>query len=152
MLGMHSRALIPTAMISDFLAADLIQQAEQQPDPEAFVPGRPQIREMADSSNAEERLLAFKLMTSIINYDLSSEPVHRRISDAFDQDWKLLLEVSQKNGLHLPDARLLREPVTICSCREFDQGKAKQDAFGENQRYWHWWARESREIVFGANR
>ncbi len=117
-----------------------------------MVPGRPEIREMADSSNAEEHLLAFKLMTSIINYDLSSEPVHRRISEAFDQDWKLLLEVSQKIGLHLPGERLMREPVAICSCREFDEGKAKQDAFGEGQSYWHWLARESREMVFGANR
>jgi hypothetical protein len=152
MVGMHNRVLIPTVMISDFVTADSIPQGEQQPTPDPFVPGRPQIWEMADSGNGEERLLAFKLMTSIINYDLSSEPVHRRISDAFDQDWKLLLEVSQKNGLHLPDQDLLREPVAMCSCREFDEGKAKQDAFRENQSGWHRFARESREIVFGANR
>jgi hypothetical protein len=151
MVGMHNRVLTPSMTVSHFLATDSIDRAPVTI-PDALVPGRSEIEEMADSSNADERLLAFKLMTSIINYDLSSEPVHRRISEAFDQDWEQLLEVSQKNGLHFANQRSSRESVAMCSCREFDEGLAKQDAFGEAQGYRQWFARASREVVFGPNR
>jgi len=86
---------------------------------------------MADSDEPAKRLLVFTLMTSVINYDLSAEPIHRRISQAFDQDWRLFLMVAQKNGLRLPVENPPHEPIETCSCRQFDEGKAVLDAYGE---------------------
>jgi hypothetical protein len=40
------------------------------------VPGRPQVRLMAESADQTPRETAFKLMASVINYDLSSEPTN----------------------------------------------------------------------------
>ena len=152
MAGMDGSAVSPTMLVSNFVGPALIERAEQKAAPNALVPGRPEIREMSDSGSAVNQVLAFKLMTSIVNYDLSSEPVHRRITDAFDEDWKLLLEVSEKSGLHLQGDALLREPVAACSCREFDEGKSEQDSYAAGKGFWQGFARESREMVFGANR
>lgn len=149
-VGMNNRVLTPPSiLVSNFVSVD---RARGEESPSALVSGRTEIRQMADSDDSEKRLLAFKLMVSVVNYDLSSEAVHRRLTGAFDQDWELLLDVSKKNDLNVPGTDLMTEPISVCSCREFDQGKAKQDVFGEGQGYWRWFARETREMVFGANR
>ena len=49
-----------------------------QPNLEQTVPGRPEIRVMAESIDETPRRAAFKLMASVINFDLSSEPPERR--------------------------------------------------------------------------
>ena len=137
---------------SNFLPMDAVQDSKTGAGPDAFVPGRPEIRDMADSGQPDQQIPALKIMTSVINYDLSSEPAHRRTSEAFDRDWQLFLDIAQNNGLRLLDEDLLREPLQACSCREFDEGKADSDAFGDALRFWHWSAREGQKIVFGANR
>jgi len=144
--GMQSATLAA----EHFLPAEIGQESVKTAS--AVVPGRPEIRDMADSDQPDKRLLAFKLMTSVINYDLSAEPVHRRISQAFDEDWRLYLEVAQKNGLRLPGETPPHEPIESCSCRQFDEGKAVLDAFGEADGFWNWLGRESRSTAFGANR
>jgi len=151
MAGMQNRDLLPLG-VSNFLPMDAVQDSKRGARPDAFVPGRPEIRDMADSGQPDQQIPALKIMTSVINYDLSSEPTHRRTSEAFDRDWQLFLDIAQNNGLRLLDEDLLREPLQACSCREFEEGKADSDAFGEALRFWHWSAREGQKIVFGANR
>jgi hypothetical protein len=149
---MHNQALAPVGLVSHFLGRDMGQGSVAGTVPAAFVPGRPKIQEMVDSDQSDQQTLAFKLMTAVINYDLSSEPAHRRISEAFDPDWQLFLSVARKNGLLLANEDILREPVQACSSRQFDEGKAITDAFAEAQGFWRSVGRESRETVFGANR
>ena len=66
---------------------------------ESAVPGRPQIRLLSESSEQTSRQTAFKLMASVINFDLSSEPTERRTVQDFDEDWQLFLHVAEKNLL-----------------------------------------------------
>lgn len=151
MTGMQNRDLLPLGTVSNFLPED-VTQGSKAAVPNAFVPGRPEIRDMADSSQPGQQILALKIMTSVINYDLSSEPTHRRNSEAFDTDWQLFLNVAQKNDVRLLEENVLREPLQVCSCREFAEGKTNSDAFGEALGYWHWLAREVQRTAVGANR
>lgn len=117
-----------------------------------FVPGRKQVSEMADSSERAKRTAAYKLMLSVINYDLSSEPVTRRISDGFDPDWRLYLDIAKKNDIHPGAGDGVDESVADCSCREFDSGKAKTDSFQRDRSVGNKLAREGRGLLYGANR
>lgn len=117
-----------------------------------FGAGRREIQEMADRPDAGSLATAFRLMLSVVNYDLSSEPEHRRTTEEFDQDWTLFLEVAQKNGLRVPVNAVAREALKDCSCREFDEGTANRDALANSLSFSHGVARESRTIVFGRAR
>ena len=99
-----------------------------------------------------QQIVAFKLMTAIVNYDLSSEPAVRRISERFDPDWNLFLQVAQQNGVHLPAQGPVRESVEACSCREFDNGSAKSDILGQERNLPRRLARQGRELVLGPAR
>ena len=120
--------------------------------PAGFVPSRKTIPEMSASGDRMQQIVAFKLMTSIVNYDLSSEPAVRRISERFDPDWKLFLQVAQQNGVRLPAEGAVRESVESCSCREFDNGTAKNDILGEERLLTRRLARQGRELVLGPSR
>lgn len=120
--------------------------------PLGFVPSRNSIPEMSGSGDRMQQIVAFKLMTSIVNYDLSSEPAVRRISERFDPDWNLFLQVAQQNGVHLPADGPVRESVEACSCREFDNGTAKNDILGEERLLTRRLARQGRELVLGPSR
>jgi hypothetical protein len=150
--GMQNRDLVPPGLSSNFLPVSALLKSTTGAVPDASVPGRPRIWDMADSGQSGEQMLALKIMISVINYDLSSEPTHRRTSEQFDQDWQLFVDVAGKNGVRLLDGDFLREPLQVCSCREFDEGKADSDAFGEALGLWHWFARQGQALVLGANR
>ena len=107
---------------------------------------------MAESGDQEHRTAAYKLMLSIINYDLSSEPVNRRVSMLFDPDWQLYLSVAKKNNINDSHPDGTSESLAQCSCREFDSGKAKTDAFQVDRSLSSKFAREMRGLAFGANR
>ncbi|MDQ6678939.1 MAG: hypothetical protein M3Z09_16775 [Acidobacteriota bacterium] len=117
-----------------------------------FVPGRKQVSEMADSSESEKRTAAYKLMLSVINYDLSSEPVTRRVSEDFDPDWRLYMDIARKNDIHSGAGAGVDESLADCSCREFDSGTAKTDSFQRDRSVGNKLAREGRGLLYGANR
>ena len=64
-----------------------------------------------------DRILAFRLMISVINYDLASEPRNRRPAKSFDKDWQLYLSVTEDNGMRVDPAA--RESLDECSAKEF---------------------------------
>lgn len=117
-----------------------------------FVPGRAEIQAMAGSGDRLRQIAAFKLMASVINYDLSSEPASRRISDRFDPDWQLLLSVAEKSGLRVGAEGAVRESVGACSCREFDEGTVTIDSLGQERRPVRRIARQGRELLHGPSR
>ncbi|MDQ6705055.1 MAG: hypothetical protein M3Z85_03700, partial [Acidobacteriota bacterium] len=117
-----------------------------------FVPGRAEIRAMADSDDRMRQIAAFKLMASVINYDLSVEPASRRISELFDRDWQLLLTVAEKNGLRVGSNGGVREGVGACSCREFDERKSTIDSLGQERQPLQRLARQGRELLHGPSR
>lgn len=127
-------------------------KAESEASPAGFVAGRPEVRAMADSEDPQRRVMAFKLMTSVINYDLSTEPILRRTSDGFDADWQLYLDVARKNGLHPAATDAAPELLGACSCREFDARPGTQDAFQQDRSVKHKLIREGRGLLYGANR
>ncbi|MDQ6707635.1 MAG: hypothetical protein M3Z85_16865 [Acidobacteriota bacterium] len=118
----------------------------------AFGTGRPEIRKMADAPDRASRVMAFRLMLSVVNYDLSSEPDHRRTSEEFDQDWTLFVTVARKNGLRVALDDVAPQGVAGCSCREFDEGRANRDALADSLGFSRGLARGGREIVFGRTR
>jgi hypothetical protein len=120
--------------------------------PVGFVPGREEIREMAASEDHSKKIVAFKLMTAVINFDLSSEAVARRTSESFDPDWQLYLDVARKNDVKIPITEAAREKLADCSCNAFNAGKAKVDAFQQDRGVGQKLAREGRGFLFGANR
>jgi len=117
-----------------------------------FVPGRAEVRELANWGDRNRKVMAFKLMTAVINYDLSSEPVVRRTAKEFDPDWQLYIEVAQENGIHLADGDGPRETLGTCSCREFDAGTAKTDGFQQDRSIKNRLARQGRGLLHSANR
>ncbi|MDQ6665012.1 MAG: hypothetical protein M3Z23_11530 [Acidobacteriota bacterium] len=117
-----------------------------------FVPGRAEIQAMAQSNDRMRQITAFKLIASVINYDLSVEPASRRISERFDPDWQLLLNVAEKNGLRVGSNGGVRESIGECSCREFDAGQSKIDSLGEERRPLQRLARQGRELLHGPTR
>lgn len=91
-----------------------------------MVPSRLEIRSMAASTELPDRAIALRLMISVINYDLASEPKNRRIAAAFDKDWLLFLDVTERGGLRLASDRV--DSLEGCSGREFAEGTARVDA------------------------
>lgn len=153
LVGMERTAL-SSVLVKNFLPPGVAREPQKHGDSGALVPGRPELLAMADSDQSGKRLLAFKLIASVINYDLSSEPIHRRNAAAFDQDWRLFLDVAQKNGLHLPGENPGGggEALESCSCRQFDDGKANSDALAQADNFWRWLGRESRDTLYGPSR
>lgn len=118
---------------------------------EDAVPGRPQIRFMAESGDRILRETAFKLMASVINFDLSSEPTERRTVQAFDEDWQLFLHVAEKNQLSVTGAAA-DKTLEACSCMRFDTGAEHDDALQEARRFPQRLMRAERELVTGPVR
>jgi hypothetical protein len=156
LVGMQNRVLQPAGMLTSFASEGstaLIARTDGvSPLAIAFVPGREAIREMGNGTDREQQVIAFKIMTSVINYDLSSEQPHRRTTDQFSPDWNLFLEVARNNGLHAPTSGPIVESAGDCSCREFDEGKAKQDALADDKGVWHTLTRDTRDTLFAASR
>jgi hypothetical protein len=119
--------------------------------PAAFGATRAKVREMADSSDRQDQATAFRIMTAVINYDLTSEPVHRRASDDFGRDWDLFLLAAEKNGITVSADSAAHESLADCSCREFDANTGTRDAFAESLAVHRRLARTGREIIFGRN-
>jgi hypothetical protein len=92
-----------------------------------MVPSRPEIRAMAESPDAKAHALALRFMTAVINYDLASEPKDRRVSTAFDTDWRLFLDVAERDGVRLAPFGVT-EPVEQCSSKEFQKPTSLDDA------------------------
>lgn len=153
LMGMQNRLLEPRSLVINFASPDaspLVSGAS--PLNRALVPGREEIRLMAQGTDREQQVIAFKMMTSVINYDLSSEQPHRRNTEQFGADWKLFLEVARRNSLSVPTEGPVVESTADCSCREFDEGKAKHDATVDDKNAWHTVTRDVRDTLFGANR
>ena len=117
-----------------------------------LVPGRPEIRAMADAADRETQRVAFQLITAVVNYDLSSLPAKRRAAPEFDSDWNLFLEVGRKNGIRPAAGDRTSEAVQACSCREFDAGISKVDAFELDRSLFHRFTGELRDLLNGPNR
>ncbi len=153
LMGMQNRVFEPVALMTNFLPlydsplADGVSALSR-----SLVPGREAIRQMAQGGDREQLLIAFKIMTSVINYDLSSEQPHRRNTDQFSPDWNLFLEAARNNGLRVPTEGPMVESPADCSCREFDEGKATRDALSDDKGVWHTVTRDTRDTLFGANR
>jgi len=113
------------------------------------------ITKFAEEPKSGERnrnVIAFKLMTALINFDLSSEPVVRRTSAEFDPDWQLYVEIAQQNGLPAGDSDGARESLASCSCREFDAGTVKADTFQQDRSMRNRLVRQGRGLLHSANR
>lgn len=151
-LGMQNRVLEPVGTVTNFAGAQDSLPNGVSPLTLAFVPGREAIREMANGNDRGQQVVAFKIMTSVINYDLSSEQPHRRSTDQFSPDWNLFLDVARKNGLRMPLDGPAVESAADCSCREWDQGKATHDAWADDKGVWHTITRDTRDTLFGASR
>ena len=61
-----------------------------------FVPDGKQVAELSESRERRQKAPAYKLMLAVIYYDLSSEPVSRRVASAVDPDWQLYLDVAKR--------------------------------------------------------
>jgi hypothetical protein len=120
--------------------------------PGVHVPSRKEIREMAASSDRTSELTAFKIMTSVINFDLSSEPGNRRAAQAFDPDWILFESVAEATGLRVPTRGSQAETLESCSCREYDQGLSQIDAVQQERAILSVMAREGRAFLFSPLR
>jgi len=106
---------------------------------------------VAESSEPVPRETAFKLMASVINFDLSSEPTDRRTVQAFDQDWQLFVDVAEKNQLSVGGAAT-DETLEACSCRSFDTGAEHKDALQKARGFPQRLMRAERELVTGPVR
>jgi len=105
---------------------------------------------MAESSEPILRETAFKLMASVINFDLSSEPTERRTVQAFDKDWQLFVQVADNNQLSVGAAA--DETLEACSCHSFDTGAEHEDALQEARGFPQRVMRAERELVAGPVR
>ena len=137
---------------SSFLPDLADPDAESSGSPTGFVSSRPEIQAMAVSDKPGSRVMALKLMTALINYDLSSSPLHRRPTASFDPDWKLYLDVAAKNGISASAADATVETVAECSCRAFDAHPTNTDVLTNDRSLRERLAREGRGVIYGANR
>ena len=109
--------------------------------------GFEQYHEPASELSQETRTFARVIMGVIEE----AEAITRRISENFDPDWQLYLDVARKNGIHL-DGGAGSELLAACSCREFDEGVVKVDAFQQDRSFKQRLVREARGLLHGANR
>jgi hypothetical protein len=116
------------------------------------IPGRPQIRLLSESSEQASRETAFKLMASVINFDLSSEPSERRTVQDFDQDWQLFLYVAGKNLPAVQSSATAGETLEACSCYSFDTGAEKKDSLQESRGFAQRVMRSERDLLTGPVR
>ncbi|HVJ04745.1 MAG TPA: hypothetical protein VM578_03650 [Candidatus Saccharimonadales bacterium] len=118
---------------------------------DAVVPSRSMIESMSQSAEPSDRAVAFRLMLSVINGDLASEPAKRRNSGTFDEDWQLFLTVSARDGLDLSGSDAASESLAVCSIRQFDGGR-RTDAVQDDQRVLRRIKRWSRQVIFSPAR
>ena len=90
-------------------------------------------------------------MAAVVNYDLSSEPTHRRSVQAFDHDWRLFLDIAKDNGLRVQTEDGASQALKLCSCREFEKGQTNSDAIIQGATVFHK-AVQQREAIFGPIR
>jgi hypothetical protein len=112
-----------------------------------MVPNRLQIRAMAQSIESRKHAVDFRLMISVINYDLASEPKNRRLAPVFDRDWHLLLDVAEQNGLSLAADSAAREGLEECSSRESEKNIAVVDAIQQERAPLHRMSAFFRQVV-----
>jgi hypothetical protein len=115
-------------------------------------PGRSGILVLLKSRREMNTAIAFKLMAAVVNYDLSSEPAHRRSVQAFDHDWRLLLDAARKNGLRTQTEGPAGQTLERCSCRGFEEGRTHSDALAQGSTVSHRLAQEGREVLLGPIR
>jgi len=137
--------------IASFLPIDFVQSRTSDV-LDGLVPDRAQVREMVDSRDSSRVIMAFRLMTTVINYDLSSEATSRRTTESFDPDWQLYLKVAQANSLLVLPGDTAHESVQVCSNREFQGGSAKSDVDEEARSLKSWLAREGRRLLYAPTR
>lgn len=114
----------------------------------AKAPDRKGILEMAQSSQPVQRESAFRLMTSVINFDLASDGINRRTTGRFDRDWELFLQVAESNGIAVTRGG----SVESCSCQAYDAGEAKRDAYAKSSSLPGYVGRQVRNIVYSPAR
>ena len=112
-----------------------------------IIPGRSQVRLLSESSEQTSRETAFKLMATVINYDLSSEPTDRRTVQSFDQDWQLFLHTTERSHLTVQGSETGGETLETCSCNSFDAGAERKDALQEARGFSQRVMRAERELV-----
>ena len=140
-------------MVSSFFPHDAGIESAADSVPPGFVASRPEVRAMAESGERKKQLVAFRVMTSVVNYDLSSSSITRRTSASFDADWQLYLDVARGNGLHIADKDAAAEPIAACAVREFEAAPGKvQDAYQQDRSVTQKLVREGRGLLHGANR
>jgi len=116
------------------------------------IPGRSQVRLLSESDEPASRETAFKLMASVINFDLSSDPTDRRTVQSFDQDWQLFLHTTAQTHLKLHGSEASGETLEACSCNSFDTGTERKDALQEAREFPQRVVRAERELVTGPVR
>lgn len=118
---------------------------------DAIVPSRSLIELMSQSVEPADRAIAFRLMLSVINSDLASEPAKRRNSRTFDEDWQFFLTVSTRDGLDVSGNGAASESLAACSKRDFDGGR-RTDAVQDDQQVLRRIKRWSRRLIFSPVR
>ena len=109
------------------------------------VPGREAIRSMADSGVRQLQSSAFRLMATLLNYELTSDPTDRETTEHFDHDWQLFLETAARNGI---DPGPEQTSVEECSSLEYDKGASRTDDFGESMKTPAYLLHQLRAIVY----
>jgi hypothetical protein len=141
-------AVCPRDLQMSFLPSSTAGAHDGTWHPEA-IPGRDDIRSMAESGMSHLQVSAFRLMATLMNYDLTSDPIDRTTAERFDQDWQLFLETAARNGV---DAGPEQASVEACSSREYEDGTARSDACEESVRPPAYVLRELRTIVYSPMR
>jgi hypothetical protein len=113
-------------------------------------PSRAGIRTLLASHEEANIKVVFKLLTAVLNYDLSSESAHRRSVQTFDRDWLVFLNSVQQAGLKTETE--VGRTVEACSCREFDEEGIRVDSLAHSSTLVHRLTREAREVLWGPIR
>jgi hypothetical protein len=104
------------------------------------------------SASPADLQIAFKVMTSLINHDLSVDGRGRRTTLEFDADWDLFLKAAENAGIHRSKSRSGTESLAACSVRAFEAGTDSVDALAHERTPGRIIAREAALVAHGANR
>lgn len=141
-------AVCPRDLQMSFLPSSTAGERDGTWHPET-IPGRDDIRSMAESGMSHLQSSAFRLMTTLMNYDLTSDPIDRTTAQRFDQDWQLFLETAERSGV---DDGPEQASVEACSSLEFEDGTARTDAFEKSIHPPAYVLRQLRTVVYSPMR
>jgi hypothetical protein len=113
------------------------------------IPGREEVRSMADSGVRLIQSSAFRLMTALINYELTSDPMDRGTTEHFDRDWQLFVETAARDGI---DPGPEQTGVEACSSLGYGKGAAKADELEESTSLPGYLLHQLRAIVYSPVR